>query len=196
MLDRERRRWADTATGLGLTGQTAAAGTTVTELAAGWGTGQSAVRRRRPRWRRPGPAGSTAARPRLMGLRHRFRANRARSFSILARFSGLAAVSLTRWVSSRPFELRANSASFWGSDGTTSSVRYLAGMSRVSSDCLQFHLLGAVGTVVGLVHIRRDTSRSEQPVLVARKGICRLCERVSRTQLGLSRGSRSDSLAG
>src|SRR5664280_374136 len=103
MPDRERRRWADTATGLGLTGQTAAAGTTVTELAASWGTGQSAVRRRRrPRWRRPGPAGSTAARPRLMGLRHRFRANRARSFSILARFSGLAAVSLTRWVSSRP----------------------------------------------------------------------------------------------
>src|SRR5664279_2121389 len=92
MPDRERRRWADTATGLGLTGQTAAAGTTVTELAASWGTGQSAVRRRRrPRWRRPGPAGSTAARPRLMGLRHRFRANRARSFSILARFSGLAA---------------------------------------------------------------------------------------------------------
>src|SRR5664280_513029 len=68
MPDRERRRWADTATGLGLTGQTAAAGTTVTELAASWGTGQSAVRRRRrPRWRRPGPAGSTAARPRLDG---------------------------------------------------------------------------------------------------------------------------------
>ena len=43
MPDRERRRWADTATGLGLTGQTAAAGTTVTELAAGWGTGQSAA---------------------------------------------------------------------------------------------------------------------------------------------------------
>ena len=41
---RERRRWADTApAGLGLTGQTAAAGTTVTELAAGWGTGQSAA---------------------------------------------------------------------------------------------------------------------------------------------------------
>src|SRR5664280_1078824 len=36
------------------------------ELAAGWGTGQSAVRRHR-RWRRPGPAGSTAARPRLDG---------------------------------------------------------------------------------------------------------------------------------
>src|SRR5664280_1776782 len=70
MPDRERRRWADTATGLGLTGQTAAAGTTVTELAASWGTGQSAVRRRRrrrQRRRRPGPAGSTAARPRLDG---------------------------------------------------------------------------------------------------------------------------------
>src|SRR5674536_271500 len=67
MPDRERRRWADSApAGLGLTGQTAAAGTTVTELAAGWGTGQSAVRRHR-RWRRPGPAGSTAARPRLDG---------------------------------------------------------------------------------------------------------------------------------
>src|SRR5664279_3832813 len=141
MLDRERRRWADTATGLGLTGQTAAAGTTVTELAAGWGTGQSAVRRRRPRWRRPGPAGSTAARPRLMGLRHRFRANRARSCSILARFSGLAAVSLTRWANSRLFELRANSASFWGSDGTTSPFGTWPGCPGVSSDFLQSHLL-------------------------------------------------------
>src|SRR5664280_3150963 len=193
MPDRERRRWADTATGLGLTGQTAAAGTTVTELAASWGTGQSAVRRRRrPRWRRPGPAGSTAARPRLMGLRHRFRANRARSFSILARFSGLAAVSLTRWVSSRLFELRANSASFWGSDGTTSPFGTWPGCP-VTVFSLTYQL-GAAVTGVGFVHVRRDTSRSEQPVQERHLSSLRAC--VSRTQLGLSRGSRSDSLAG
>src|SRR5664280_1078825 len=112
MPDRERRRWADSAPAAAVCPVSPSwrpAGGRVSRLYVDTDGGGGPDRRVVP------PRGRG-----WMGLRHRFRANRARSFSILARFSGSADVSLTRWVSSRLFELRANSASFWGSDGTTS----------------------------------------------------------------------------
>ena len=38
----------------------------------------------------------------------------------------------------------------------------------------------------------RDSDGVQPPILLTRKGICRLLDRVSRPQLGLTRGSRSD----
>src|SRR5664279_5227494 len=154
MPDRERRRWADTATGLGLTGQTAAAGTTVTELAAGWGTGQSAVRRRRrrrrQRRRRPGPAGSTAARPRLDGPSSPLPGQPCPQLLDLGAVLRLGGRLLDPLVSSRLFELRANSASFWGSDGTTSPFGTWPGCPVTVSSL----------TYLSLIHISEPTRRT------------------------------------